>query len=112
MARGRLTKIPRTGLECRSRYETLMSGGAPQPQTQATQDGVSQASQDGVPQVSPSQQPHTHNHTHQPRSSITAASLCMSPQEGFSDMESGDDELDMDLITVPDTLVVSHALHL
>jgi len=111
MARGRLTKIPRTGLECRTRYESLISGNAAQPLTPA-QDGVPQVSSSQSPQQQSQTQPHSqqqqqpHAHIHLPRPTITGVSLCMSPQEGYSDIESGDDELDMDMITVPDTLVI------
>jgi len=90
MARGRLTKIPRTGLECRTRYELIMSGGA----TIQAQAGAHTHA--AVPQVLPHSQ--------------GVSTLCMTPPEGFSDIESDDEGLDM--ITVPDTLVVPVELHI
>lgn len=94
MARGRLTKIPRTGLECRTRYESLISGTATT--TPASQGG---ATSNNSATVLPS--PHAGGPT-----------LCMTPPEGFSDMESDEEGIDMDVITVPDTLVVPIELHI
>jgi len=119
MARGRLTKIPRTGLECRTRYahqkhqslqsnlylkltlscryELLVNGGA----TRAQLDGAAPQIQLPVPQLQ------SHG-----VSSQGVSTLCMTPPEGFSDMESDDEGMDMDMITVPDTLVVPVELHI
>lgn len=72
------------------RYEALISGTA--------QPGE-------VPVASTSTQANSSVHP-------SVSTLCINPDE-FSGVESGtEDELDMDMITVPDTLVVPDELHI
>jgi len=111
MARGRLTKIPRTGLECRTRYELLQSGNAPpHPPAPADASAPATAPASSTSTPSPSTTPSV------PKVPTAGAStLCMAQDDllspPLSDMESGD-ELDMDLMAVPDTSVMADELHL
>jgi len=86
MARGRLTKIPRTGLECRTRYELLTTGKTPDTQV-------------NVPSGAPGAR------------TVGISPLCMTQEELISEMDSGDD-LDVESMIVTHSLGAPNDLHL